>query len=73
MSRPKSVNLSKPAVKDLRSIPPIYRDAIDEALTTLADDAHAGIPLKGPLHGKWKYRVGPYSVPHYLLVRRNDP
>ena len=60
--RRKDVQLTRPAVKDLAAIPPVYREAIDEALTALAHDAHAGIPLKGPRQGQWKYRIGPYRV-----------
>jgi mRNA-degrading endonuclease RelE of RelBE toxin-antitoxin system len=60
--RRKDVQLTKPAGKDLASIPTTYREAIEEALVKLGNDPLLGKLLKEPYKGRRSYRVGPYRI-----------
>jgi mRNA interferase RelE/StbE len=54
------------ALKDLERLdPPIQRRItryLRERLAPLEDPRRLGAPLRGPLSGLWKYRVGDYRV-----------
>jgi mRNA interferase RelE/StbE len=66
MPKQKSVELSNQVDKQVRAIPSTYHEAIKATIAKLADDAHLGTPLKKPLDGYWKYRVGPYRIIYHF-------
>jgi mRNA interferase RelE/StbE len=53
----------------IRTLPPQVKHAVKEALRLLARNPEAGEPLRGELHGLWKYRVRRFRIV-YERVRR---
>jgi mRNA interferase RelE/StbE len=53
----------------IRALPPEVKHAVREALRLLARNPDAGEPLRGELHGLWKYRVRRFRIV-YERVRR---
>ena len=58
MPTPKTIEFTRSAAKETRTLPASLFGPITEALAELADDVHRGIPLKGQFDGLWRYRVG---------------
>ncbi len=58
----RNVNLTRPALKDLRALPPSTVAAIQATIDKLIDNPLLGKLLKGELAGLRRLRVGRYRV-----------
>ena len=58
----RNVNLTRPALKDLRALPPSTVAAIQATIDKLIDNPLLGKPLKGELAGQRRLRVGRYRI-----------
>ena len=55
--------LTKRATEDLKALPPLVQEAVDETLAILdADPESVGKQLRGRLRGVWSCRVGSYRI-----------
>ena len=58
----RNANLTRPALKDLRALPPSTVAAIQATIDKLIDNPLLGKPLKGELSGQRRLRVGRYRI-----------
>lgn len=68
------VLLTREAKTHFDSLPPRFRDAVDNALTAIESDPEgAGKPLLGRLRGLWSARVGNYRILYTIEGGRRSP
>lgn len=66
------VFLHRQAEKDLRKLPKTTFQAVWRALENLEQDPLSGLPLRGELEGKRKYRVGGWRIIYQFLTKENS-
>ncbi|MFZ5366117.1 MAG: type II toxin-antitoxin system RelE family toxin [Patescibacteria group bacterium] len=66
---PARVILHRQAEKDLRRLPKLIFKAVWRALEDLEKNPLVGLPLRGELEGKRKYRIGDWRIIYEFLAK----
>ena len=62
--------VSPKAIKELKIIKKLHREAFKKTLESIAENPHEGKPLTKELVGKYSYRVGVYRI--IYIINKND-
>ena len=59
---PNRLTFSSVALKQIQRLDPPIRERVERAMALIALDPQSGKPLRGPLRGKFSYRVGDWRI-----------